>query len=156
MQRHHTSGFTLVELLVTLVIAAISLAIGVPSFVEFVDKNELSSVSAEFVSTLQDARERAVSLGETVTIDQQEDEVSCTYSNDGGTEDCDGLDLADSDITIAAASDEFNDTNTIVFDSSGLTNGEYRLAVRHAYVETHVYEIRILHSGRISIKQRSL
>ena len=156
MQRQKTSGFTLVELLVTLAIAAISLTLGVPSFVSFVNKNELSSVSAELVSTLQDARERAVSTGKTVTIDQQANGISCTYTQDGNTENCDGLDLSGSDISISAAAAGYSDTNTISFNQSGLADSEYRLAISHADIATHEFEIRILNSGRISVKQRSL
>ncbi len=155
MQRHKSSGFTMVELLVTLVIAAISLTLGVPSFVSFVNKNELSSVSSELVSTLQDARERAVSSSLSVTIDQQTDGITCTYLDGGSTENCDGLDLSGSDISIAAATGDYSDANTIIFDSAGLANGDYRLLISHADVSTHEFEIRILNSGRISVKQRT-
>ena len=150
MQRKTATGFTLVELLVTLVIAAISLTIGVPSFVSFVNKNELSSLSTDIVNTLQDARERAVSGDTSVTITQDALTLTCLYQSDGTDTSCDGVDLEGSGVTLQPASSE------IVFDPSGMALSELTLTARHADISSHLFEIRVLRSGRISVQQKDI
>ncbi len=61
-------GFTLVELLVTISIAAILLALAIPSFTETIANNRLSSNANELVTALNFARSEAVKRGLQVTI----------------------------------------------------------------------------------------
>lgn len=67
-QTARPQGFTLVELLVTIVVAAILLAIATPSFTSIVNSNRLTSASNEMVATLQAARMEAVRLNTTVNV----------------------------------------------------------------------------------------
>lgn len=57
--RKHT-GFTLPELLITLAIAAILLAVGMPSMREFIQNSRITSVTNELVSALMVARSEAM------------------------------------------------------------------------------------------------
>ncbi|MDH5484262.1 MAG: GspH/FimT family pseudopilin [Gammaproteobacteria bacterium] len=60
MTMKRISGFTLLELMMVLVIAAILLGIGVPSMQEFIKNNRLITINNEFVSSLQVARSAAI------------------------------------------------------------------------------------------------
>ena len=59
--RLHCSGFTLVELLITITIAAIILAIAIPSFRDFIVLERLKSVNAQLITDIQYARSEALS-----------------------------------------------------------------------------------------------
>lgn len=61
-------GFTLVELMVVLAIAAILLAIGVPSFQSFIARARVDAAANELQSALQLARSEAARRSGTVTI----------------------------------------------------------------------------------------
>lgn len=62
------SGFTLVELLITLVVAAILLAWGVPSFNRFLERTTLTSETNTWVGVINHARNEAITRGERVTV----------------------------------------------------------------------------------------
>lgn len=58
---HNTAtGFTLIELMVTLAVAGILLAVGIPSYRSLTVGNHLSTVSNQLVSSLQVARMEAI------------------------------------------------------------------------------------------------
>ncbi|WP_250656788.1 GspH/FimT family pseudopilin [Alkalimarinus coralli] len=67
MNRQAT-GFTLVELMVTLAVAAILLSIAVPSFSSFIQNNRITSATNHLVAHLQYARSEAVSKGLAVNL----------------------------------------------------------------------------------------
>ncbi len=62
------TGFTLVELMVTLVVASILLMVGVPSFIETIRRNRTVSQANELVTALNLARSEAVKRGMQVTV----------------------------------------------------------------------------------------
>jgi type IV fimbrial biogenesis protein FimT len=72
-------GFTLVELLVAVSIAAILLAVGIPSFRSAIASNRLTSTTNDLVGSLAQARSEAIRRGVRVTV---------CKSNAAGT-DCD-------------------------------------------------------------------
>jgi type IV fimbrial biogenesis protein FimT len=72
------NGFTLVELLVTLVIAAILLTVAVPSFNTTIKDNRLITDANRLVSSLALARSEAVKHGRTATVCVSSDQASCT------------------------------------------------------------------------------
>jgi prepilin-type N-terminal cleavage/methylation domain-containing protein len=65
---HAAAGFTLVESLVVLVVAAILLTIGVPALQSFINKTRLDTVADGFASALSEARSEAAKLGINVSL----------------------------------------------------------------------------------------
>lgn len=61
-------GFTLVELLVTLAVGTILLAIAIPGYAFLANANKLAAVTNELVVALQLARSEAVKRGQRVTV----------------------------------------------------------------------------------------
>jgi type IV fimbrial biogenesis protein FimT len=74
------SGFTLMELIITMAIAAIVLAIGVPSFQEMMRSNRLATQTNEFLGALALARSEAIKRGRRVTLCKSADGASCAAS----------------------------------------------------------------------------
>ncbi len=64
----NATGFTLVELMVTLVVAAILLSIGMPSFTEFIRDNKTVSETSRLVRDLNFTRSEAVQRGVPVSL----------------------------------------------------------------------------------------
>lgn len=73
MQNH---GFTLVELMITVAIAAIVMTIGIPSFRDTIRENRLTTYNNQFITALNLARSEAINLGLTVTLCSS-DGVTC-------------------------------------------------------------------------------
>lgn len=65
---HTKTGFTLIELMVTVAILAIVLAVGVPSFQRFIRDNQVRTDTNAFISGLQLARSEAVKRGTQVSV----------------------------------------------------------------------------------------
>lgn len=74
-------GFTLIELMITLLLAAIILSLGVPGFRDIVLNNRAATQSNELISALSLARSEAVKRGARVSMCPSTDQASCT----GGT-----------------------------------------------------------------------
>jgi len=66
MKKH--TGFTLVELMITLVIAAILLAVAIPSFKTLFESNRLATQANELIGVVNLARSEAIKRGANVTI----------------------------------------------------------------------------------------
>lgn len=77
-------GFTLIELIVTLAIAAIVLTVGIPSFRELLRENRLATQANEFLAALALTRSEALKRGVRVTLCKSADGASCTVN--GGYE----------------------------------------------------------------------
>ncbi|MES9901546.1 MAG: GspH/FimT family pseudopilin [Sedimenticola sp.] len=63
-----TTGFTLVELMVTLSVAGILLAIAVPSYTAMVENNRLATAANSFISSMGLARSEALKLRADITV----------------------------------------------------------------------------------------
>ena len=80
---HKITGFTLVELMVAVVIAAILLAMAVPSFDNLIRRNNVESLQTILGSAVATARTEAASRNRVVTICASSNATSCggTWSN---------------------------------------------------------------------------
>lgn len=62
------NGFTLVELMIGLAIAAIVLTVGIPSFTETIRSNRMTTQANELIGALNLARSEAIKRGTSITI----------------------------------------------------------------------------------------
>lgn len=74
------SGFTMVEMLMTIAIAAILTSLAIPSFRYITNSNRIASELNGLLGDLQLARAEAIKEGRTVTVCQSTDSTSCTNS----------------------------------------------------------------------------
>lgn len=63
MQRGRLAGFTMIELMVTIVVAVVLISLAVPSFRDLIDKSRLRSATDDIVNLLNTSRASAVRLG---------------------------------------------------------------------------------------------
>ncbi|MBT3813634.1 MAG: prepilin-type N-terminal cleavage/methylation domain-containing protein [Gammaproteobacteria bacterium] len=64
----HNSGFTLMELMVTLSIAGIVASIGIPSFSASITSSRVTTMTNEFITALRFARSEAVKRNQNVVV----------------------------------------------------------------------------------------
>ena len=74
------TGFTLIELIMSIAIVAILLAVGIPSFNALITNNRITTQTNEFVSDLAHARAEAVRRNSRVTICKSNDGANCVSS----------------------------------------------------------------------------
>ncbi|MCP4489100.1 MAG: prepilin-type N-terminal cleavage/methylation domain-containing protein [Gammaproteobacteria bacterium] len=75
------SGFTLIELMVTVGIAGIVLAIAIPNMSEFLKNERLTAASNNLLGDIMLARSKAVELNQAVIICASDDRVNCSNGN---------------------------------------------------------------------------
>ncbi|MFO1418814.1 MAG: GspH/FimT family pseudopilin [Methylotetracoccus sp.] len=74
------SGFTLIEMMVTVAVAAILMSVGVPSFQQLIQSNRVTTQTNEFVAALNLARSEAIKRGTRITICKSSTSTSCAGS----------------------------------------------------------------------------
>ena len=82
--RHREEGFTLIELMITLVIAAILLGIVAPGMATLVERNRLQSTSENLFTSLMLTRSEALKRNREVVMCKSADGTSC--ATDSGTQ----------------------------------------------------------------------
>lgn len=76
------SGFTLLELLTTIAVLGILLAVGVPTFANIIRNNRIAAATNELVTALTFARSEAMKRGDVVSTCPSVDQSDCAGSND--------------------------------------------------------------------------
>ncbi len=77
MSVFRNKGFTLIELMITLAIAAILLVVGIPSFRDLMIRSRLSGQVQEFYGAISFARSEAIKRGSFVSICKSADGSQC-------------------------------------------------------------------------------
>jgi len=77
-----TRGFTLIELMVTIAVLAIVIAIAAPSFTSVIQSNRSTALHHEVLGAIQTARSEAVKRRKDVVICRTEDQASCKNGAD--------------------------------------------------------------------------
>ena len=75
-------GFSLLELIITIAVAAILVTLAVPSFTSVLNNNRLTSGSNTFVAALHHARSEAVRRNARVTMCPSSDGTTCATTDD--------------------------------------------------------------------------
>ncbi|WP_070990124.1 GspH/FimT family pseudopilin [Halofilum ochraceum] len=75
-------GFTLVELMVTLIIIAVVLSIAVPNFRDFIQDSRATAEANNIVGALNLARSEAIKRSETVSVCASSDQATCNGGGD--------------------------------------------------------------------------
>ncbi len=68
MGKMHSEGVTLVELMVTLAVAAVVLSFGIPTFTDFLQNNRMTAAANDLVSSMHLARSEALQRRVTVVV----------------------------------------------------------------------------------------
>lgn len=79
------SGFTLLDLLTTLTVLGILIAVGIPGFASIIRNNRITAHSNELVTALTFARSEAMKRGDIVTTCASTDGDTCAGSDDWST-----------------------------------------------------------------------
>lgn len=111
-------GFTLVELMVTISVLAVLMAVGIPSFQGVIASSRVTTATNDFMATLAQARSNAIRRGGRVTVCKSADGASCVIT--GGWEQ--GWIMFNDD-DHSAVNPSVGTGETITFSSPALTNG---------------------------------
>lgn len=78
---YRQNGFTVIELMITVAVVAILLAVGLPSYDNFIKNSRLTAGNNALATDLTLARSEAVKRGLRVTACKSANQASCTTSN---------------------------------------------------------------------------
>jgi prepilin-type N-terminal cleavage/methylation domain-containing protein len=85
-KQKHCSGFTLIELVITITIAAILIAIVVPSFNSIIESSKERATRDALISAIYTAREQAISKRVKVYLCPTSDGATCSETTSWGSQ----------------------------------------------------------------------
>ena len=83
--KNRDSGFTLIELMVSMAVIVVLLTVGVPSFKDFVKNNRVIAETGKVIIAMQVIRSEAVKRGTRSVICASTDQATCSASTDWTT-----------------------------------------------------------------------
>ncbi len=78
LKNRFLAGFTIIELMLTIAVAAVILTLGVPSFQDLMERNQLTSNINRFISSLALARSESIKRNQRVVVCPSSDGTSCS------------------------------------------------------------------------------
>lgn len=159
-------GFTLIELMVTLVVLVVSLSVGVPSFVTWIKNNRIDTATRTIAGALQLARNEAVSQQSVISVSPGTVDNPGSWTNGAhiytdtgslGTPYNAGTDtlLKNIDVDLSGIIITDNDSNNVIsFRGSGLLNeggAERTITFCQSSGETDGTSVIINPAGRATI-----
>lgn len=155
LREQNSRGFTLVELMVTIAVMAILLAIAVPSFTDAVLGSKLSSYANNFVASAHLARSEAIKRNAAVTLCASADGTSCATA--GGWQQgwivLSGTTVIQRQQALSAGLLFTGGVHSIIYQSSGISAISTTLTLCRATpsVGSQQREISISATGRPSV-----
>ncbi len=159
-------GFTLIELMIAIAVAAIVLTLGVPSFERVIERNQLTANINEFVASLNYARSEAIRRNQRVSICHSSDSSSCSGTDfedgwiifldidkDGDRDNPDDVILRVHSALPANISLGDNLSGNLSFRPSGRTNDSGRFVMCKDGDLTKARAIFVVISGRVRLAQ---
>ena len=176
MNRHHEqTGFTMIELLITIVILAVLLSLAGPSFVELVKTNRIQANTDLFFTSLITARSEALKRNQPVVTCKSSNGSDCSVGSGIGweqgwliyaDEDADNtLDSGEMVITVREAlpggytlrpnGSNFNNRLTYRQDGTASGNGTFALCDSDGDLD-RAREVIIQNTGRPRVKKTAV
>lgn len=161
MKTNRPHGFTLIELMITLAIAAILMVVAVPSMRDFMKNERLTTQINTLLVHLQYARSEAITRHYQVVVCASSDGATCSGTwSDGWIvfSDEDGSNSVNDNDTLLRAHDKLKGNNTmtssggaiIVFDNRGFSpNSSSTFTVTDDRGSSYAKSISISNTGRI-------
>ncbi len=140
MSTANVKGYTLLELLMTMVIAVVLLGIGVPGLQSFIKNNRILAQSNGLMTIIKVARSEAMTQRTNVTVCRTTDNVKCSdttgnnyiaFTDTGVANEVDGTDTIIEQMTvdIAQLSFEISAGTSIRFNSRGSANAKTTITI---------------------------
>lgn len=137
-----SSGFTLIELMISVAILAIMVSVGIPAMNGFINSNRLTAQSNEFLSAIQFARSEAIRLNRNILFCNSSDASSCNI-NSGNWRAWLVLDAASNTVLrtsvvahdgLSVLSDAGISEDTVIFNAMGLARNSNNIRLAQAGV----------------------
>lgn len=141
-------GFTLIELMVVVALIAIIATVAVPSFTDFIRKNEVQAKADEITRLLQFARSQAVSSRSPVIVKQNT--ASSRWSVISRDAETRVLDYVPAKVSFS--SDMSN--NQLSFNAYGAASNSVKISICHGKNHKNGYLLEIKRSGGIKLSGR--
>lgn len=131
MRNRQIQGFTLIELMVSIAVASILLAVAIPSFSDFIKRSRITSQQDSLYSGLMFARSEAVNRAQNVTVCASSNQTACLTTGSGNVswaigwiifvdQDADGVvDTGDEVLKVQAA---VEGGNSVIWNSGRFTS----------------------------------
>lgn len=85
MEKRQNQGFTIIELMVTLAVVGVLLAVAVPGLSDLLERNRLQSASTNLYTALLSARSEALKRNQDIVVAcKQSDGSACATAGSGG------------------------------------------------------------------------
>jgi type IV fimbrial biogenesis protein FimT len=163
--KRKTTGFTLIELMVTIAVAVILLSIGIPGFQEMLTTNRTATVSNEFVTSMSIARSEAIKRHTNVVVtatngSDTNNEWGPGWKvwadlNSNGSQDGNDPDIKTvTAITGSIALDSAGGSTSFTYSGSGLVNTAQNLYLCNKSGNPSRW-IEVTATGRVSVWQGS-